>query len=43
VRRLVVLSGGSFIKDGEPRDVMASPEVREIYLGVEPEAVEAPL
>ena len=43
VRRLAVLSSGSFIKDGEPRDVMASPELREIYLGVEPEATEAAL
>ena len=38
VSRLVVLSAGSVLRDGEPHQVMRSPDVREIYLGVEPEA-----
>ena len=38
VKRLVVLNAGAILQDGEPHDVMHSPEVREIYLGVEPEA-----
>ena len=33
VSRLVVLNFGKLIAAGEPRTVMASPEVREIYLG----------
>jgi branched-chain amino acid transport system ATP-binding protein len=32
-RRLVVLSGGRIIADGEPREVMANAVVREAYLG----------
>ncbi len=35
VERLVVLDFGRIIADGEPRAVMASGEVREIYLGIE--------
>ena len=35
VDRLVVLNFGRKIADGEPRAVMASNEVREIYLGIE--------
>ncbi|GLS32674.1 amino acid/amide ABC transporter ATP-binding protein 1, HAAT family (TC 3.A.1.4.-) [Mesorhizobium albiziae] len=38
VNRLVVLNAGSVLRDGEPHRVMRSPDVREIYLGVEPEA-----
>jgi branched-chain amino acid transport system ATP-binding protein len=34
VDRLVVLNFGRKIAEGEPRMVMASPEVREIYLGI---------
>jgi branched-chain amino acid transport system ATP-binding protein len=37
VRRLAVLNGGQFIRQGEPREVMDSADVREIYLGVGPE------
>jgi branched-chain amino acid transport system ATP-binding protein len=37
VGRLVVLNAGSVLRDGEPHQVMRSPDVREIYLGVEPE------
>ena len=33
VGRLVVLNFGRLIANGEPRSVMASPEVRDIYLG----------
>jgi branched-chain amino acid transport system ATP-binding protein len=35
VDRLLVLDFGRKIVEGEPRPVMASPEVREIYLGIE--------
>jgi branched-chain amino acid transport system ATP-binding protein len=35
VDRLVVLNFGRKIAEGEPRQVMASPTVREIYLGIE--------
>jgi branched-chain amino acid transport system ATP-binding protein len=38
VKRLVVLNAGAILQDGEPHDVMRSPQAREIYLGVEPEA-----
>ena len=34
VERLIVLNFGSKIAEGEPRAVMASPEVREIYMGI---------
>jgi branched-chain amino acid transport system ATP-binding protein len=33
VTRLVVLNFGQLIAEGEPRAVMASRQVREIYLG----------
>jgi branched-chain amino acid transport system ATP-binding protein len=35
VDRLVVLNFGRKVSEGEPRTVMASQEVREIYLGIE--------
>jgi len=34
VDRLVVLHGGSLIASGDPRAVIASPAVREIYMGI---------
>jgi branched-chain amino acid transport system ATP-binding protein len=34
VDRLVVLSGGAFIADGEPAAVVKSPAVQEIYMGI---------
>ena len=34
VTRLVVLNFGRKIIEGEPRSVMASAEVREIYMGI---------
>ena len=34
VSRLVVLNFGRKIVEGEPRTVMASTEVREIYMGI---------
>jgi len=33
VKRLICLAGGRFIADGEPGEVLASPAVREVYLG----------
>jgi len=33
VERLICLAGGRFIGDGEPRAVLASPAVREVFLG----------
>jgi branched-chain amino acid transport system ATP-binding protein len=41
VDRLVCLAGGSIIADGAPDDVLASPAVREVFLGAEPAAVPA--
>ena len=35
VERLLVLNFGHKVADGEPRQVIASPNVREIYLGIE--------
>ncbi|KAF1049555.1 ABC transporter ATP-binding protein [Xylophilus sp.] len=35
VQRLIVLSFGRVLMDGHPDDVMASPAVREVYLGIE--------
>ena len=43
VERLMVLHQGRKLLDGEPHAVMASREVREIYLGVEPAMVDAAL
>src|SRR5262245_21037682 len=38
VDRLVVLHGGGFIGAGDPRAVIASPAVREIYMGIAADA-----
>jgi branched-chain amino acid transport system ATP-binding protein len=38
VDRLVVLHGGGLIGDGEPRSVINSPAVREIYMGIPADA-----
>jgi branched-chain amino acid transport system ATP-binding protein len=41
VDRLVVLHGGALIAEGEPAEVIARPEVAEIYMGIE-DAIDAP-
>jgi branched-chain amino acid transport system ATP-binding protein len=38
VDRLLVLYGGKFIAEGEPRAVIKSPQVAEIYLGIDADA-----
>lgn len=38
VERLIVIDFGKKIAEGEPNAIMASPEVKEIYLGVDPDA-----
>jgi branched-chain amino acid transport system ATP-binding protein len=38
VQRLIVLDRGRVVADGDPHKVMRSPQVREIYLGMEPDA-----
>jgi branched-chain amino acid transport system ATP-binding protein len=38
VDRLVCLAGGRIIGDGAPADVLASPAVKEVFLGAEPTA-----
>ena len=35
VQRLVVLNFGALLAQGEPREVMASPEVQRVYMGIE--------
>ena len=35
VGRLICLSGGQFVGDGEPSAVLANPAVREVFLGTE--------
>ncbi|MBV9449611.1 MAG: ATP-binding cassette domain-containing protein [Streptosporangiaceae bacterium] len=35
VTRLICLSGGQFVGDGDPAGVLANPKVREVYLGSE--------
>ena len=35
VGRLIVLNFGKKIAEGDPRTVMNSPEVRQIYMGIE--------
>jgi branched-chain amino acid transport system ATP-binding protein len=37
--RLVVINFGAKLAEGEPRAVMADPEVQRVYMGMEPEAV----
>jgi branched-chain amino acid transport system ATP-binding protein len=38
VDRLLVLHGGKFIAEGDPRAVIKSPQVAEIYMGIEADA-----
>jgi branched-chain amino acid transport system ATP-binding protein len=38
IDRLVVLHNGAFIADGEPHAVIRSPQVAEIYMGIEADA-----
>ncbi|MCW3492642.1 ABC transporter ATP-binding protein [Microbacterium sp. SSM24] len=35
--RMVCLTYGSILAEGDPHEVMASPEVRQVYLGIEPD------
>src|SRR5580693_4638828 len=35
VSRLICLAGGSFVGDGTPAEVLATPAVREVFLGTE--------
>ena len=35
VDRLICLAGGRFISDGTPEEVLASPAVREVFLGTD--------
>ena len=35
VQRLICLSGGKFVGDGDPATVLAEPAVREVFLGSE--------
>ena len=35
VHRLIVLNFGRKIAEGEPRAVIGSPDVRQVYLGIE--------
>jgi branched-chain amino acid transport system ATP-binding protein len=35
VSRLICLSGGTFVGDGEPSAVLADPAVREVFLGTD--------
>jgi hypothetical protein len=35
VTRLICLSGGKFVGDGDPATVLADPAVREVFLGSE--------
>jgi branched-chain amino acid transport system ATP-binding protein len=38
IDRLLVLHNGAFIADGDPRTVIASSQVAEIYMGIEADA-----
>ena len=38
VDRLAVLHGGNFIATGDPHTVIKSPQVSEIYMGIEADA-----
>src|SRR5260370_1109236 len=35
VKRLICLAGGKFVGDGTPDEVLATPAVREVFLGTE--------
>ncbi|KJS42945.1 MAG: ABC transporter ATP-binding protein [Rhodospirillaceae bacterium BRH_c57] len=35
VDRLIVVNFGKLLRQGDPREVMASPEVREVYMGID--------
>jgi len=35
VSRIICLSGGRLIAEGDPKDVLANPEVKEVYLGAD--------
>ena len=36
VDRLVAIAAGRKLLDGDPREVMASPQLRDVYLGEDP-------
>ncbi len=38
IDRLMVLHGGKFIAQGDPRTVIGSPQVAEIYMGIAADA-----
>jgi len=38
IDRLLVLHNGAFIADGDPQTVIRSPQVAEIYMGIEADA-----
>jgi branched-chain amino acid transport system ATP-binding protein len=38
VDRLVVLHGGGFIGEGDPKQVIKSPAVRDVYMGIPADA-----
>jgi branched-chain amino acid transport system ATP-binding protein len=38
IDRLLVLHGGKFIAHGDPHTVIRSPQVAEIYMGIEADA-----
>jgi branched-chain amino acid transport system ATP-binding protein len=38
IDRLLVLHGGRFIAQGDPHSVLKSPQVAEIYLGIDADA-----
>ena len=38
VERIIVIDFGRKIAEGDPKTIMESPEVKEIYLGVDPDA-----
>ena len=38
VGRIIVIDFGKKIAEGDPKTIMESPEVKEIYLGVDPDA-----
>jgi branched-chain amino acid transport system ATP-binding protein len=38
IDRLLVLYNGAFIADGDPQTVIRSPQVSEIYMGIEADA-----